>query len=256
VPRKSKDGSVKQVKVTMLPFSTCSVANQLNQSQQLINIGKIASTLAHGVRNPLNALKGAVVYLSDKYSNEAPLIEFTRIMQEEISRLESFITKFLSSSVLDTELSAIDINALLSRMQVYTSLQLHTRNIQSSLDLGSLPPITINAFHLEQIILNVINNAVEAMKKGGLLKIRTFSEHRVDGMYAVIEISDTGPGIADRKDPAAAPGSGGTGRGFGLFITYEILKYYRGHLEIDSKKDIGTTLRIYLPCDHAEGALR
>lgn len=251
-PRKSSNGDVKQVDVTLNVSSACSVVHQLNQSQQFINIGKTASTLAHGVRNPLNAIKGAVVYLSEKYSHEEPLVEFTKIMQEEISRLESFITKFLSASIADMEVSATNINSVLKKIQVFTSLQMHTRNIQADFDLGETMPIMINAFHLEQIILNVINNAIDAMKYGGRLKVRTFNETKSVDQYVVIEISDTGPGMADRKINGLAPRSGDAGRGFGLLITYEILKYYRGHIKIDSKKDTGTTVRLYIPCRDAK----
>jgi signal transduction histidine kinase len=196
----------------------------------------------------LNAIKGAVVYLSEKYSHEEPLVEFTKIMQEEISRLENYITKFLSASIADMEASATDINSVLKKIQVFTSLQMQTRNIQADFDLGETMPIMINAFHLEQIILNVINNAIDAMKRGGRLKVRTFKENKSVDEYAVIEISDTGPGMADRKINGLVPRSGDVGKGFGLVITYETLKYYGGHVKIDSKKDTGTTVRLYIPC--------
>ena len=250
-PRKSSAGDVKQVDVTLDVSSVCSVVQQLNESQQFINIGKTASALAHGVRNPLNAIKGAVVYLSEKYSHEEPLVEFTKIMQEEILRLESFITKFLSGSIADAgmEASATDVNSMLKKIQIFTSLQMHTRNIQADFELGKTMPTMISAFHLEQIILNVINNAIDAMKHGGRLKVRTFNEARsLDQHYAVIEISDTGPGMANRKINGLAPRSDSAGRGFGLLIAYEMLKYYRGHIKIDSKKDTGTTVRLYTPC--------
>ncbi len=113
-------------------------------------------------------------------------------------------------------------------------------------------PIMINAFHLEQIILNVINNALDAMKRGGRLKVRTFNETKSVDQYAVIEISDTGPGMADRKINGLVPRSGDAGRGFGLVITYEILKYYRGDVKIDSNKDTGTTVRLYIPSPGAK----
>jgi two-component system nitrogen regulation sensor histidine kinase GlnL len=258
-PRKSSngDGDVKQVDVTIDVSSVCSVVQQFNQSQQFINIGKTASALAHGVRNPLNAIKGAVVYLSEKYSHEEPLVEFTKIMQEEIFRLESFITKFLSGSIADADMeaSAADINSMLKKIQVFTSLQMHTRNIQADFDLGEIMPGKINAFHLEQIILNVINNAIDAMKHGGRLKVRTFNEIESADQYVVIEISDTGPGMADREINGFVPRSGNAGRGFGLLIAYEILKYYRGHIKIDSKKDTGTTVRLYTPAATQERQL-
>ena len=247
-PVKSNKRDVDGVKVTVHPYSACTVAQKLSQSQKLIDIGKIASTLAHGVRNPLNAIKGAVVYLREKYSNEATLIEFTKIMEDEILRLENFISKFLSSSISDTELSPTDINTLLKKIEVYTSLQTYIGNIKSIYEFGRVPPIMVNSFHLEQAILNVINNAIQAMKMGGQLKVKTFTEKRADNTdFAVIEISDTGPGIADKRIDDLAGNNKNDGKGFGLFITYEILKYYHGHLEIESKKGEGTAARLYIP---------
>jgi two-component system nitrogen regulation sensor histidine kinase GlnL len=249
-PIKSRNQKVDSVKVTISPHSTCEVATKLHQSQRLIDIGKIASTLAHGVRNPLNAIKGAVVYLREKYDYEEPLIEFTRIMEEEISRLENFISRFLSSSVSDTEVSETDINSLLKKIEIFTSLQIYTRNVQSLYELGSIPPITINTFHLEQAILNVINNAIDAMTGGGQLRIRTFTEERSGRIFVVIAISDTGPGMGDKRIDDLSSENSENGRGFGLFITYEILKHYGGHLEIDSKKNMGTTVKLFIPSQH------
>ncbi|HUL00887.1 MAG TPA: HAMP domain-containing sensor histidine kinase [Nitrospirota bacterium] len=249
-PIKSLNHKVDSVKVIIAPHSTCAVAKKLHQSQRLIDIGKIASTLAHGVRNPLNAIKGAVVYLREKYDYEEPLVEFTKIMEEEISRLENFISRFLSSSVSETEVRETDINSLLKKIEILTSLQIYTRNVQSLYELGSIPPITINSFHLEQAILNVINNALDAMNAGGQLKIRTFTEERSGRIFVVISISDTGTGISDRRIADISSENGENGRGFGLFITYEILKHYGGHLEIDSKKNMGTTIKLFIPSQH------
>ncbi|MGE5172249.1 MAG: ATP-binding protein [Betaproteobacteria bacterium] len=227
------------------------MAKKLHQSQKLIDIGKIASTLAHGVRNPLNAIKGAVVYLREKYQTEEPLIEFTKIMEDEISRLEEFISKFLSSSVSDTEDKETDINSLLKKIDIFTSLQIYTRNIQSHYEFGNIPPITINSFHLEQAILNVINNAIVAMENGGQLKISTSTEERAGKIFVVVAISDTGPGMRDSALGELPADKRENGKGFGLFITYEILSHYGGHLEIDSKKNTGTTVKMFIPCQHS-----
>jgi two-component system, NtrC family, nitrogen regulation sensor histidine kinase GlnL len=237
------------VLVAIHPHASCAAAKKLQQSKKLIDIGKIASTLAHGVRNPLNALKGAVVYLGGKYAEEATLVEFTKIMEQEISRLEDFISRFLSSSVSETEVNATDINSLLKKIEVFTALQIYTRNINSHYEFGNIPPITMNSFHLEQAILNVINNAIEAMQNGGNLNIKSFTEERSNGVFVVISVSDTGPGIPDSKRNGFAAENKNNGRGFGLFITHEILKHYGGHIEIDSKKDIGTTITLFIPCN-------
>jgi two-component system nitrogen regulation sensor histidine kinase GlnL len=250
-PVKDHNGSLRRVKVTLRPRITCSAANKLHQSQKLVNIGKIASTLAHGVRNPLNAIKGAVVYLQGKYTNEQPLQEFTKIMEEEISRLENFISRFLSSSVSETEVRETDINAIIKKIEIFTSLQIYTRNIRSHYDLGNIPPITINSFHLEQAILNVINNAIEAMNGGGQLNIITRVEARSGNDFVVIAISDTGPGMGKSRIGDLSSDTKNNGKGFGLFITYEILKHYGGHLEIDSKMNMGTTIKLFIPSKRA-----
>jgi len=246
-PHKSKTQKIDSLKVLIIPYTACALEKKLHQSQRLIDIGKIASTLAHGVRNPLNAIKGAVVYLREKYRHEETLAEFTAIMEDEISRLENFITNFLSSSVSETEQRLTNINSLLRKIEILTSLQIYTRNIQSRYEFGEIPPITINSFHLEQAVLNVINNALEAMNYGGLLSIKSFTVQRSKTSFIVIAISDTGPGLADEDISLLTYGRKENGRGFGLSITYEILKHYGGHLEIDSKMNEGTTISLCIP---------
>ncbi len=247
-------GMVNEIKVTVRPHAPCAAAQKLDESRQLIDIGKVASTLAHGVRNPLNAIKGAVVYLRGKYEHEAPLIEFTKIMEEEISRLEGFISRFLSSSISTADRAATDVNALLRKIEVFTAFQLFTRNIQPAFELQDIPPVTVNAFHVEQAVLNVINNAIEAMQAGGRLVVKTFTETRSGRPFLVIAVSDTGPGMPI-QDVRALNGSGrASGKGFGLFISYEVLKYYNGHLTIESRKNEGTTVRLCLPLPSEGGA--
>ena len=242
-------GVQSEIRVTVRPSTSCAVAKKLSESQRLIDIGTVASTLAHGVRNPLNAIKGAVVYLRGKYDQEAPLIEFTKIMEDEISRLENFISAFLSSSLSDKDRSATDINLLLRRIGVFTAFQLSAANITPVFELGDIPAADVNAFHLEQAILNVVNNAIEAMSRGGTLKIRTFRDSIRESDFLVIEIADSGPGMSEINIAAR---SGTRGRGFGLFIAYEVLKYYKGHLTIESKKNEGTTVRLSLPLSRPE----
>jgi len=244
-PVRVNNGRVEEVRVEISPYSVCSMARKLQNSQRLIDIGKIASTLAHGVRNPLNAIKGSVVYLREKYSNEQTLIEFTRIMEEEITRLDNFISKFLSTSISVAGLSESDVNALLKKIEIYTSLQTHANDISTNYEYGDIPLVAIDSFQLEQAVLNVINNAIEAMMdSGGHLTVRTRTQKVSGNDFVLIEVSDTGPGMADNGISGISPEN--KGRGFGLFITREILQYYGGFLEIKSLKDAGTAVRLYL----------
>jgi two-component system nitrogen regulation sensor histidine kinase GlnL len=250
-PALSPTDSVNEIKVTVRPHAPCAAARKLDESQRLIDIGKVASTLAHGVRNPLNAIKGAVVYLRGKYEHEAPLIEFTKIMEEEISRLEGFISRFLSSSISNADHRATDVNALLRKIEVFIAFQLYTRSITPAFELGDVPPVVVNSFHVEQAVLNVINNAIEAMKTGGRLAVRTSTEVRSGEDFLVIAVSDTGPGMMDREVRDFDDATRSEGKGFGLFISYEVLKYYNGNLTIESRKNEGTTVRLYLPLPKA-----
>ena len=256
-PARSKGGAI-SAEVTISPDSICSAAQTLQKSQQLIHIGKTASSLAHGVRNPLNAIKGAVVYLSEKYDHEAPLIEFMTIMRDEIARLDSFISKFLSTSVSNAEYALTDINELLKRLEVYTSLQARAYNVATSYEYGVTEPVVVNPFQIEQAILNVINNALEAMHcsggSGGRLTVKVYQELYLEREHIVVSISDTGPGVDEDRARTLSTGfePGEAGKGFGLFIAREILQYYGGHLDIRGRKgagSTGTTVRLFLPAE-------
>jgi two-component system, NtrC family, nitrogen regulation sensor histidine kinase GlnL len=250
-PSTNGSGGAKCVKVAMRPLSACFMAKRGGGSQKFIEIGKIAATLAHGVRNPLNAIKGSVVYLRDRYSHEEHLLEFTKIMEEEISKLESFISQFLSSTASPGEMSLVDINSLIGKIKIFISLQTYAHNIHCEYKLGKIPSITANPFHIDQALLSIINNAIEAMKSGGTLTVRTMTENKPEGKFIVIEVSDTGPGM----DGGIIENRGGDhprGRGFGLFIAYEMVKYYKGQLEIRGEKGKGTTARFYLPVRGAD----
>lgn len=241
-------GRVEAVKVNFPDLSPCSVAVSFRNSQRFIDIGKNASTLAHGVRNPLNAIKGAVVYLSERYASEPAFVEFANIMNEEISRLDSFISKFLSTSISDAGFALADINALLKRLQSFTSLQAHVRRIKAVYEYDDIPSVMVNTFQIEQAVLSVLNNAMDAMGSGGRLTVRTRRETH-SGDFVVIEISDTGSGMAARSVEAPSGLSESRGKGFGLIIAREVLQYHGGHLEILSDRGKGTTVRLCLPIE-------
>jgi two-component system nitrogen regulation sensor histidine kinase GlnL len=246
-PVKNKMGKVNGANVVINAYPNCAIWRSLKQSQRLLDIGKIAATFAHGVRNPLNAIKGAVVYLREKYSSEGKLIEFTKIIEEEISRLDNFIAKFLSPSISEKSLSETDINSVLKKIEVLTSLQAQSRKVETVFEYGYTYPVAINSFHLGHAILNVINNAIEAMPSGGRLMVKTQSESSSGTDFALIEISDNGPGMSvDRNGDMVKP-SEAKGKGLGLFITREILRSCGGHLEIKSKRGSGTIVKLYVP---------
>jgi two-component system nitrogen regulation sensor histidine kinase GlnL len=245
-PLKNKRG-VMGALVTLSNISVCSRAENLLSERRFIDIGKTASSLAHGVRNPLNAIKGAVVYLTEKYQQDPALIEFAGIMKEEIARLDNFVSRFLSTSLFDPCHSLVDVNAIVKKIEVFTSFQSHAHKIETLYEYGKLPKVMANAFQLEQAILNIVNNAMEAMGSGGQLKVSTQMENHSRPESILLEVSDSGAGILEASPDAPLVAKRTRGRGFGLFITREILQSYGGSMEMNSKKGGGTVARLYLP---------
>ncbi len=242
-PVKVKNSKAAKVVVSGV---TCPVLSHIGNAQRFVSLGKTASTLAHGVRNPLNAMKGAVLYLSGKYPGERTLTEFARIMEDEIVRFDKFISRFLSASLpLSNEEAALtDINDMLKKIRVLTFFQTNLHNIRTVYAYGDIPPIVVNSFHLEHAILNVMNNAIESMSTGGRLSVKTAMEKCSGDDFIVVEIADTGAGLGGLK-PAKSRLLEESGKGFGLLITREILKYYGGHLEIQGRKGKGTVAHLY-----------
>jgi two-component system nitrogen regulation sensor histidine kinase GlnL len=231
--------------------TACRVDSKLTESQRLIETGKIAAMFAHGVRNPLNAIKGAVVYLRDAYSAEKPIQEFTQIMEDEIYRLEHYISQFLSSTASPTRETLVDINSLISRIMEPLQNRKFMRSTRCIFEPGTIPLMRVNAFQLEQAVLNVINNAIEAMDQGGTLSIKTGTERHMNALCIMVQIADTGPGMpAPRISELAARQR--RGKGFGLQIAYEAVKRLNGDLEITSRKKKGTTVRFYFPVSRPE----
>jgi len=247
-PRKDRSGKVTRVSVNITPFVTCPNVKKLDQSQNLINIGKIASTLAHDVRNPLNAIKGAVVYLRAKYSHESTLLEFAQIMEDEIDRLDSFISKFLSSSIFILDVAPTDVNNLIRKIEKITSLQTRMRDIEARFIYGDVVPIMISPFHIEHAILNITNNALDAMEEGGQLTVSTSTESYNDEAHVVVNVSDNGKGIQGVSVYGNQPVPRNNGKGYGLFVTHEILKYFNGRIEIKNAPSGGTVVKLILPC--------
>jgi two-component system nitrogen regulation sensor histidine kinase GlnL len=246
--------TLKGIKGAAIKVSNVSVSDTRRPEEiyRLIALGKTAASLAHGLRNPLNAISGAVTYISQKYAHEKVLIEFANIMQEEISQLDRFISGFLATSISDMRPCLVDVNSLLKKVEILISLQTRARSIRSDFKYGVIPQVLINPFQLEQAVLNTINNALDAMPSDGGLTIKTGLEKSDEKEFVIIEISDSGPGM-----PGNSSSDNMTrkkrGKGFGLLITEEIMNHYDGRMDIKSMKDRGTTVRLFIPTNAAGG---
>ncbi len=252
-PLHDNDSTINGAEVAIVASQRCLPMRESDHLRSLVDIGKVSATLAHGVRNPLNAIKGAVVYLKHRYGSDETFVEFADIIDEEIAKLDAFITRFLSTSLLEMEKSRSDIHLLLEKIMKITSLQAQERNIRFICDYGDVPLLEIDAFHMESAILNIVNNAIEAMGSGGTITFRTRQATLSDKEHVTIDICDSGPGVPESAyRNLLCPPSGTArekGRGFGLFISREIVQHHGGSLEILNSKGSGATVRLCLPVE-------
>ena len=251
IPVRNKKGEIIEANVVLDNISgKCPLTKQLADSEKMVAIGKIASSLAHGVRNPLNAIKGAVVYLRERYGHESTLLEFSKIIYDEINKLDNFISVFLSSAKGDSKFIPLNLNEVLESIFIMIKPQAEMQGIQILRELSVLPLISADSFQIEQAVFNIINNAIEAMPAGGAIGIKTSLKREGDNDYAVIEISDTAGGISEKElrnlgDLSENPER--NDRGFGIFLSREVIKAHRGKLLWESVRDRGTTFKIFLP---------
>ena len=256
IPDKKNKGEVTEVSVVFNNIKgECPLNRELVNSEKMVAIGKIASSLAHGVRNPLNAIKGAVVYLREKYGHESTLLEFSTIINEEIDKLDDFISNFLSTAKEKSDFVPVNLNDILKAILVMIQPRTEVQGIEVSLNLAVLPLITGDSFQIEQALFNLINNALEAMPDGGIVDIKTSLKWENNIDYVVIEISDTGKGIPDKKLQKLGELSSKTkkdDKGFGIFLSREVIKAHDGRLLCESVRNRGTVFRVFLPVENSE----
>jgi two-component system nitrogen regulation sensor histidine kinase GlnL len=254
IPVKNKKGQIEAADIILSNISgRCPLIKKLSDAEKMVAIGKVASSLAHGVRNPLNAIKGAVVYLKEKYEHEPTLLEFSTIIDDEINKLDNFISTFLSTAKGQAKLTPVQINDIIRSIVSMIRPRTELQNVEILTNLPDLPFITADSFQLEQAVFNIVNNALEAMPNGGKIAIRTSLQWEGGSDYILIEISDTGEGIPDGKLHQLgelAENADRDDRGFGIFLSREVIKSHNGKLLWESTRGRGTIFKIMLPASY------
>jgi signal transduction histidine kinase len=224
----------------------------LRKNERLITLGLLAAEIAHEIRNPLTVIKLLFESLNLNYEAEDVRHKDTAIISEKLSQLDEIVTRVLSFSKSNHGLhSKINVGEIIQDTLHLLRLKLHQNKINLSFTIEENPLIIEgNKGQLQQVLLNLIINATEAMPKGGDIKINSFLENREDLALAVVEITDTGTGIPQEIQDIVFESflSGRSeGSGLGLSIVKRILRSHHGDIELIKNSSSGTTMKLWLP---------
>jgi two-component system, NtrC family, sensor kinase len=227
--------------------------SRLVQSEKLASIGEVSAAVAHGLRNPLASLRAAAQFALKRPDSPASREQLGAII-DEVDRLDRRITHLLSfSRPAPFHPMRESVPQLIEGVLPAFTQLLEERNVELKVEMpADLPPVRVDPMQMEQILVEVVSNAFDAMPNGGRLVIRARREPpdaRIPEAV-VIEIADTGAGIppealARVTEPFFTTRTEGTG--LGLAIAKRYVEQNGGRLELVSSPGTGTTVRVRIP---------
>src|SRR5438132_3231331 len=223
---------------------------QLLQSEKMSAVGQLIAGVAHELNNPLTAILGYAQLLESEGLNDRAS-DFVRKLFKQAQRTHRVVQNLLSFARQRTpQKQEVDIRKVLEETLALRDYDLKVNNITLEREtMVDAPSVTADPHQLEQVFLNIINNAVDAILeggKGGKLKVRI---HSADGQVRV-EFLDSGVGIKDPNrifDPFYTTKSVGKGTGLGLSICYGIVKEHGGNITARNHPEGGAVLEVRLP---------
>ncbi len=229
---------------------TKKLEQQIRNSEKLASVGKLAAGVAHEINNPLGGILNCLYNLRKGGVSAARQEEYWASMEHGVRRVQKIVRQLLDfSQQHDPEFSQADINRIIEQVLVLTTHLFASNRIQLETVLGQgLPHIMVDSHMIEQVLMNLILNAVQAMKNGGVLTIRTTV---AEGLCRV-DVCDTGSGIPASVlprvfDPFFTTKGEGEGTGLGLSVNLGIVERHGGEILVESEVGKGTVFTLCLP---------
>ncbi len=224
---------------------------EISRQERLSELGNLAATVAHEIRNPLNSVSMGLQRLKAEFTptqNSNDYARFLKLMQEEVHRLNSIVEQFLSlARPLQLNRETIAVAPYLKDLTALITAEAHSSRVSVDLDVPrDLPPLHADPNYLKQLLLNLILNGIQAMPRGGTLSIaaRTIKD-RLE-----LTVADEGAGI----EPAAVKRifepyftTKTNGSGLGLSIARRIAEAHGGNITVESEPSRGSRFRVMLP---------
>lgn len=228
----------------------------MRRADRLASLGTLIASLAHEIRNPLVSIKTFTQLLPERIDDEEFRSYFLKVASGEIDRLTGLINELLGfARPSEPRPQGEDINAIIEKMEVLISTEARKKNITLSKKYApELPQIKVDAEQIKQVLLNILLNAIQAIKGEGQVSIETRlvqvpGEERIDP-YIQVEIQDTGMGIPRENlerifDPFFSTRPDGSG--LGLAISHQIVHEHGGFISVESEVGKGTSFKVHLP---------
>ncbi len=226
--------------------------NMLMQSEKMAGLGRLAAGVAHEINNPMSGIMLYSNLIKEEFGDDHPAIEDLQTIITEAERCKVIVADLLEfSHQTSYEMTLIDLNEVVRKTLTVVQNQPLFQNVDITLRLDdTLAPIYGNSIRLNQVVLNIIVNAAQAMEGRGKLSItsRTRANHDINEVI----IQDNGPGIArDHLDQIFEPffttKVTGEGTGLGLSVSYAIVKEHKGSIRASSSEGEGATFTLRFP---------
>ncbi|MEO0812929.1 MAG: ATP-binding protein, partial [Myxococcota bacterium] len=237
------------------------VYDKRRERDRLVALGEMAAGMAHEIRNPLGAIKGAAQMIDgtelDEESND-----FLQVILEEVDRLNGVLSQFLEyARPYRGNPQPTNVNDVVSATSRILGVDVVPDRIRLQLDLAhDLPQVNVDPEQLKQVLLNTVLNAIQVMNDGGVITVSTGVTHTVgaeqegppslDSAQVYVRVRDSGPGIP-REDlarifvPFFTTKPNGTG--LGLAISQRIVETAGGRIDVTSRVGEGTTITVRMP---------
>jgi signal transduction histidine kinase len=230
---------------------------QLVQSAKLAAVGELAAGVAHEINNPLTSIIGFTRLLLEDLSADHHMRPDLETIDREAARTRHIVRALLDfARTGDPVLTPTDLNVLIEEAVMLVCTRSVLAKVSLEKDLSPLPLVMLDINQIKQVLVNLLNNAVQAMPDGGRLAIATqLTEREIDGAYrqmAAVYVSDTGTGISPENlgrifDPFFTTKEVGQGTGLGLSVSYSIVEKHNGQIEVESTPGEGSTFSVLLP---------